>query len=57
MVRWEEPLMDSGPYVGYQLSMTDMLTGAKSIIYDGSRNPNTLSFVATSLNPGSQYGF
>lgn len=57
MVLWDEPLIDSGPYEGYQVFMTDMLTGTKSLIYDGSRNPNTLSFVATGLDPGSQYGF
>ena len=37
--------------------MTDMLTGAKSMIYDGQRNPNTFSYFVQDLKPGASYGF
>ena len=57
MVQWAVPLTDSGAIIGFQLSVTDMLTGAKSLIYDGHRNPNTLAHFAQGLEPGASYGF
>lgn len=40
-VKWTTP-PDTQPIVGYQLFMQDIMTGAKSMIYNGIKNPNLL---------------
>ncbi len=55
-VTWEKP-NDSQPITGYQLFMNDQLGGKSTIVYDGRRNPNLMSFNAANLQTGKAFGF
>jgi hypothetical protein len=37
--------------------MLDVTGGDTVMVYDGSENPNILSFNKEALSPGNQYGF
>jgi len=55
-VAWTAPA-DIEPITGYKLYLTDPKEGTTALIYDGSNNPNLLSYVVNGLTTGSTYIF
>lgn len=50
-------LPDTEPATGYKLSMKDDQTGITRLVYDGSSNPNVLTYIINNLITGYSYTF
>lgn len=55
-IQWAA-LGDTEPATGYQLYMTDVASSTTSLVYDGSSNPNVLSYLKTDLVTSNSYSF